>query len=169
MTGGRTSPVPSLRRFAREEEGAALVEFAMVLPMLLLIFAMIVESARVMIGFQSAIAGVRDATRYLARIAPMNICATGTAISTYDAQVGAIANQNLGTFFLPQNVTVTSVSSSLDCTKTGTYRISPPPIATVTAVVTIAMPFSGLFAFGGGNTTPTFSTTISDSARVYGS
>lgn len=168
MTGRHPSARSPLRSFCRDESGAALVEFAMVLPMMLLVFAMIVESARVMIGFQSAIGAVRDATRYLARVVPSDICATGTPISTYSSQASAIANQNLGTFFLPSAITVTSVTVAEPACTTG-FRVSPVPVVTVTAVVAIALPFAGLFTLSGATKTGTITATISDSARVFGS
>jgi len=156
-----------LARFARNEGGAVLVEFALVLPMMLLVFGIIVEGSRMMIGYQSAIASVRDATRYLARIVPADICITGGPISAYNSQVGQIANQNLGSVSLPGAVTVQSVSVlPVDCTHTG-FRISPAPVVTVQAVIVIAMPFSGLFTLSGGNLS-TITTTISDSAKVFG-
>ncbi len=71
----------------------------------------------------------------------------------------------LGGVSLPGSVTVQSVTSSLACISGG-YRIDPAPVATVSA--TIAMPFSGIFTLNGGSR-GTITTTISDSARVFGS
>lgn len=154
-------------RFFRNSDGAALVEFAMVLPMMLLVFAVIVEGSRILISYQSAIGAVRDATRYLARIVPTDICITGGSISVYDSRVGAIANQNLGGVSLPGSVTVQGVTSSLACVSGG-YRVDPAPVASVTATIAIAMPFSGIFTLNGGSL-GTITTTITDSARVFGS
>ena len=131
-----------LHRFRRSEDGAALVEFALVLPMMLLVFAVIVEGSRMLISYQSAISSVRDATRYLARIVPTDICITGASISAYDTQVGAIANQNLGGVSLPGSVSIQTVTSSLSCVSGG-YRVDPAPVATVSATIAIAMPFRG--------------------------
>ena len=162
-----TQPPRPLKRFLRETDGAALVEFAMVLPMMLLVFAVIVEGSRMLISYQSAIGAVRDATRYLARIVPTDICITGGSISAYDSQVGAIANQNLGGTSLPGSVTVQSVTSSLACVA-GSYRVNPAPVATVSATIAIAMPFAGIFTLNGGSLN-TITTTVTDSARVFGS
>src|SRR5687767_807230 len=65
---------PQLARLARNERGVALVEFAILLPILLLLFAVTIEGTRMMWSYQTAIAGVRDAARYLGRITPSNVC-----------------------------------------------------------------------------------------------
>lgn len=155
------------RRFLLSENGAALVEFAMVLPMMLLVFAVIIEGSRMLISYQSAIGSIRDATRYLARIVPTDICTAGGSLATYDAQVPAILNQNFGTVTLPGSVAVQSVRSSLVC-NAGGYRVDPAPVVTVSATIAIAMPFSGIIALNGGNLS-SITTTITDSARVFGS
>ncbi len=164
----RNRPNP-IRRFRRSEDGAALVEFALVLPMMLLVFAVIVEGSRMLISYQSAISAVRDATRYLARIVPTDICITGGSLSAYSSQVGAIAKQNLGGVSLPGSVSIVSVSvpPTPSCVSGG-YRVDPTPVVSVSATIAIAMPFSGIFTLNGG-TLNTITTTITDSARVFGS
>ena len=159
-----------LRGFAKGDDGAALVEFAMVLPMMLLVFAVIVEGSRMMIAYQSAIGGVRDATRYLARVAPGNICATGGSVSGYAPKLLAIVGQSTtGSAVFAPSVTVTSVTPSLACVGTaGSYRVSPAPVATVSAVVEIAFPFRGLFTLFGAGPSATLTTTVTDSAKVFG-
>lgn len=157
-----------LSRFLREETGAALVEFAVVLPMMLLVFAVIVEGSRLMIAFQSAIGGVRDATRYLARVVPSDICTTGGSVAGYAAQLQTIVGQSTtGGTFLPAGVIVNSVTPTLACVA-GTYRVSPAPVASVTANVSITFPFAGIFGLNGGTLAPIV-TNVSDSARVFGS
>ncbi len=156
------------RRFRRDEDGAALVEFALVLPMMLLVFGVIIEGSRLMIGFQSAIGGVRDATRYLARVVPANICATGGSVAGYAAQLQTIVGQSVtGGAIFPAGVTVNSVTPTLACVA-GTYRVSPAPVASVTANVTVTFPFAGLFALSGATLTPIV-TNVTDSSRVFGS
>ena len=157
-----------IHRFRREEDGAALVEFAIVLPMMLLVFAVIIEGSRLMIGFQSAIGGVRDATRYLARVVPADICATGGTVGGYAAQLQIIVGQSVtGGAIFPSGVTVNSVTPTLACVA-GVYRVSPAPVASVTANVTITFPFAGIFGLNGGTLAPIV-TNVSDSARVFGS
>ena len=65
-----------------------MVEFAILLPILLLVFAVIVEGGRLMWSYQTVVAGVRDATRYVARAAPANICSTGGSLADIASDVG---------------------------------------------------------------------------------
>ena len=156
-----------MRRFARTEDGAALVEFAICLPMMLLVFAVIVEGSRLMLSFQSAISGVRDATRYLARVVPSNVCSTGGTLSGYAAQLQTIVSQSTsGASVFPSAVTVNSVTPSLTCVA-GTYRVSPAPVAQVTANVTITFPFAGIFTLVGGSLGQ-ITTDVTDSSRIFG-
>lgn len=159
-----------LRHFVRADDGAALVEFALVLPMMLLVFAVIVEGSRMMIAYQSAIGGVRDATRYLARVVPGNICAAGGTVTGYAPKLAAIVGQSTtGSAVFAPSVTVTSVTPSLACVGVaGAYRVSPAPVATVSAVVEIAFPFRGLFTLFGAGPSATLTTTVTDRAKVFG-
>lgn len=158
------------RDFARREDGVALVEFAMVLPMMLLMFAVIVEGSRMMYAYQSAIGGVRDATRYLARVAPGDICSSGGSLAGYAPKLLSIVGQSTtGGVIFPAAVTVNSVTPSLACVGTaGAYRVSPVPVATVSAVVQIDLPFGGLLGFFGGQAATSIMTTVTDSAKVFG-
>ncbi len=170
----RRAPSHDLRRrlcrFRRAEDGAALVEFAMVLPMMLLVFAVIIEGSRMMYAYQSAIGGVRDAARYLARVVPGNVCATGGSVTGHAPKLMAIVSQSTtGRAILPGAVTVQSVTPALACLGTaGTYRVSPAPVATVSAVLRIDFPFGGLLSFFGGQAASSITTTVSDSAKVFG-
>ena len=144
-----------------------MVEFAIVLPMMLLVFAVIVEGSRLMLSFQSAISGVKDATRYLARVVPSDICTTGGTVGGYSAQLLTIVSQSTsGASVFPSAVTVNSVTPSLACV-TGTYRVNPAPVAQVTANVTITFPFAGIFTLVGGSLGQ-ITTDVTDSSRVFG-
>jgi Flp pilus assembly protein TadG len=155
-------------RFRRNESGVALVEFAILLPMLLLVFAVIIEGGRLMWSYQSAAAGVRDATRYLARVAPLDICFSGAPINVYTSDLETIVGERLGgAAVFPTGITVTSVTPGLTCDTSGTYRISPTPVAQVTAALTVTFPFSSVFSLF-GSTLGTINTTISDQSRVFG-
>ena len=144
-----------------------LVEFALVFPVMLLFFAVIVESSRLMWSYQMAIEGVRDAGRYLARIAPVDICQTGGSVAGYTTSLRDIVEDDIGGDGLfPPLVTVNSVTPSVACVP-GSYRTDPAPVATVSASLTITFPLGSIFGlFGSALTSVT--TTVTDSARIYG-
>ena len=159
------------RLFANDTRGAALVEFAIALPIMLLFFAVIIESSRIFWSYQAAITGVRDATRYVARVVPRDYCDGGfmpPAVSDQELKkivkfghTGAFTDTETGPRF-SSSVDVDPVTiSDIDC------LVSDAPIAIVTATVTISLPFGGLFALIGRNISD-FTTTVSDRARVYG-
>ncbi len=154
-------------RFASNQSGAALVEFALVFPMMLLFFAFLMESGRMLWTYQTAVAGVRDAGRYLARIAPVDICLTGGSLSGYSASLQTIVENSLGGGNLfPSSVTINSVTPSIAC-HAGAYRTDPAPVATVSASMTVTFPLASVFTLFTGAPT-TFTTSISDQARVFG-
>jgi Flp pilus assembly protein TadG len=154
-------------RFLRDEDGVALVEFAVVLPMMLLVLAIIFEGTRLLLSYQAAISGVRDATRFLSRVVPATVCASGGSVSGYAARLQTIVSQSMsGRQMMPTAVTVNSVTPSLSCVSGG-YRINPAPVATVTASITITFPWAGVFTLTGGSA-PTLTKTITDQARIFG-
>lgn len=155
-------------RFVRDQSGVVLVEFAVVLPMMLVVFAVIIEGSRLMMSYESAITGVRDATRYLARITDAGVCTSGGTVTGRAATLKTLIQngQTGGTIFAP-NVTIGTVTPSYRCV-TGTYRNGPVPVAQVTAQVTIIFPFGNIFSLVGGSL-PTLTTTVTDQARIYGS
>ena len=158
----------ALRRFLRADDGVALLEFAVVLPMMLLVFAVIIEGSRMMLSYGSAINGVRDAARYLARTAPPDVCTTGASLAGYSTTLRTLVTQGVsaGSVF-PSSVTIGTVTPSYRCV-TGTYRGGTVPVAQVTAIITVTFPFSGVFTLVGGSL-PTLTTSVTDQARVFGS
>lgn len=156
----------SLRRMLRNDSGAALVEFAILLPLILLVFAVVIEGGRLMWAYQSVNAGVRDASRYLARIAPESVCSGGSLAAYQPTLESIVRNRIDGASFLPSGITVNAVTPSLTCVA-GTFRVSPAPVAQVTASLTVTFPFAGVVAFAGG-ALGTVTTSISDQSRVYG-
>lgn len=167
MAKTRSSRTTCRNRLLRDESGAALVEFAILLPMLLLLFAVIIEGGRLMWSYQSAAAGVRDAARYLARVAPSNICSQGGSVTAYTADLEAIVRNSInGDSLFPSGITVNSVTPGLACIA-GDFRVSPAPVAQVTANLTVTFPFAGLFGLAGGSLA-TVTTTITDQSRVFG-
>ena len=159
----------AVARFLRNEDGVALIEFAVVLPMMLLVFAVIIEGSRMMLSYESAINGVRDATRYLARTAPSDLCTTHASVASYSTQLKSLVTQGVSAkSVFPPNVTIGAVTPSYTCSIVTTYRGGAVPVAQVTAVITVTFPFSGLFTLVGGSL-PTLTTSVTDQARVYGS
>lgn len=153
--------------FGKNEDGAILVEFALILPLMLLLFAVTVESARMMMSYQAAVAGVRDAARYLARTIPTDICVTGDSVAGLATSLKNIVENDLaGNALFPVDVTINSVTPSYNCVA-GTYRVSPAPVGVVSASVTMQFPLAGITEmFGGGFSSVT--TTVTDQSRVFG-
>lgn len=158
-----------LRQLRQDETGAQLVEFALVLPILLLLFAVTIEGGRMMWAYQSVVAGVRDATRYLARITPMDICDGGAPdVSGQADRLSVIVRESSdGMDLFPVSIQITSVTPDLTCVS-GDYRSGVAPIVQVTAALQITFPFSGIFSFV-GDSLSTLDTTVADQSRVYGS
>ncbi len=140
----------------------------MVLPMLLILFGVIIEGGRLFWSYQTTIAGVRDAARYLARAAPNDVCTTGASVAGFSGQLTTIVQQSSsGTGLFPGGVTINSVTPSYVCV-TGSYRGGTVPIATVTANVTVTFPFSNLFTLFGGGGLGSMTTNVTDRNRIYG-
>ena len=155
------------KRFISDCNGVMLVEFAILMPVMLLVFAVMIEGSRLMWSYQSTISGVRDATRYLARVTPLDICTTGGSVAGFTSVLEDIVSKNIdGVSYFPPGVTVNSVTPSLICIA-GTYRVSPAPVAQVTASITVNFAFSGLFTLVGGSLSAV-TTTITDQSRIFG-
>jgi hypothetical protein len=166
---GNQSPVAAHRRFLLAENGGALVEFAISLPLILALAFLTVESMRLFWSYQAAIAGVRDATRYLARIAPSDLCTSGGSVAGYAGQLETIVETTItGASPFPADVTVTSLAPALACVTSLGLRQSSVPVATVSADVSIPIPFAQVLRVIGADPDPTIDTTIRDQARVYG-
>ena len=159
--------VPFLRRFHRDEDGAALVEFAMILPLLLLFFAVTIEGSRMMWSYQATIAGVRDATRFLGRSVQTDICAKGASLAAWEARVTDIVRTTTdGSALFPASITVVRVVPTLTCFGGG-YHPATTPVAMVTADLTIIWPFAGVLSVFGA-VLPTTRTRIADTGRIFG-
>lgn len=156
------------KRLLRDDSGAALVEFGLLLPTLLLFFALIIEGSRTFWSYQAAIAGVRDASRYLGRVAPVDICDGGVQIAAWTGRLTRIVRETVdGDAIFPSSISVNSVTPSLACVA-GDYRQNPVPMATVTAEMSITYPFAGAFALVGVEL-DAVTTTITDKSRIFGS
>jgi|TARA_R110002049_G_scaffold10127_3_gene50479 Flp pilus assembly protein TadG len=155
------------RRFAADQDGAIIVEFALVMPVMLLLLALTIEASRMMWSYQTVIAGVRDAGRYMARVTPADICTSGESVSDMSSTLRAIVERDIGgNILFPASIAVTSVTPSYTCV-TGTYRVSPAAVAQVSANVTIQFPLGGILTlFGDGIST--VNTQVTDRSRIFG-
>ncbi len=167
--------VRELARFKRNVSGAAVVEFAILLPVMLATFGAIVEGSRIYWNYQAAVTGVRDASRYLARITDNDVCggaaSGGTALAGGAGTATTIINRNIGSGaanLFPMAVTLaggTPVTATYDCINvTG---VGVVPVVVVQANIQLQLPFATLFSFFG---TPNgqMASTITDQSRIYG-
>jgi Flp pilus assembly protein TadG len=177
--------IPLLHRFRRAEDGSALVEFAISLPLILVVSFGMIDSMRLFWSYQAAVAGVRDAARYVARMAPDNICTTGASLADHlsdrgvDPQTiidsasridrdgdGDVDDDDVS--LNTSGVTITSVSTAITCVSTPTLRQTTVPVVRVSANMNITMPFSEILVLVGGDGFGTITTTIIEDARVFG-
>ncbi len=167
-------PDHKLREFLRDRTGATAVEFAILMPIMMVCFGAIVEGARIYWNYQSAVAGVRDATRYLARTTEPSICigpnTTPVAIPGGAATAVTIIQRNVGsgsTNLFPNAVSVSNITASYTCPDLN-LRTDPTPVAQVQATLTVQLPFGAVFEFFGERTNTQMVSTIIDQSRIYG-
>lgn len=155
------------KRFAKSDDGAILVEFGLVMPIMLLLLAVTLESARLMWSYQSVIAGVRDASRYMSRVTPSDICSSGGTVAGLGTTLKGIVERDIhGNSLFPPSITVNSVTPSLSCVS-GTYRMNPAPVGQVSANITVQFPLGGILKlFGSGASSIT--TDVADTSRIFG-
>ena len=110
------------KRFRREEEGAVLVEFGIVFPVMLLLLFVMIEAGRLLWAYQIAVEGVREASRYLARTAPVDICLDSTnSLAGRSGEMATIIGQAAnGDPFFDQFITVNTVTAAHTCVTTNT-------------------------------------------------
>lgn len=169
----------SLKKFGKDTSGVALVEFAIFLPIFVLSLAVIVESARIFFSYQGAVVGVRDATRYLARTLPGDICSlwgTSGFVALEDgainASIVAIIDEAMDNEddLLPANVSRGTVSATWVCEDPPIgqeYRQTQVPIARIAAQFTIQLPLGDVFELN-GFTVPPITHVVIDESRIFG-
>lgn len=169
----------ALSRFVAKSDGATAVEFVIVLPVMLVCFALIVEGSRIFWNYQAAVGGVRDAARYLARVTNNDVCSgtTPSLGSTASSDAKAIIERNLtsgkGTSAIfPSAVTLSTTtppSASLQCIGTDTTGLSVQvPVVRVNATVVVTLPMSNLLKFFIATPNGQMVSTITDQSRIYG-
>ncbi len=169
-----------LRRFRKEQDGATAVEFAILIPIMMVCFGAIVEGARIYWNYQGAVSGVRDAARYIARIEDPGRCAgrpTDVLLPEPSIIANAIAEEriqaNMGTGqanIFPPGVSIVdgSVSTRLRCVSTPGHVVDVTPVAVVAVRVRVDLPFGAVFEFFGDRANTEMISTITDQARIYG-
>ncbi len=169
IASSRCASAARVTRFLRREDGAALVEFAISLPLMLILTFLTFESMRLFWSYQAAIAGVRDATRYLARVAPADLCPGGGSVAAFEEQLTTIVSTAIsGASPYPEGVAVTGLTPRLDCVTGLGLRQASVPVATVSADLSISLPFSQIMRAAGLAPATAIQTTVRDQARVYG-
>jgi Flp pilus assembly protein TadG len=112
-------PSKSIRPLARDEAGAALIEFTILAPFLISLALGMTELGRFLYHYQMVLEGLRDAGRYIARLDPAdatnqsnaaNLAVTGTINGTGAVRVPGWTAGNVSFF-------ITNVSNTA-----GTYR-----------------------------------------------
>ena len=164
----RSSIIRALCRLRRRDDGAALVEFGMILPMILIVFAVAIESARTFWAYQATIAGVRDASRYIGRSVQNDICQNGGSLASVQATAEAIVRDTIdGNSLFVSSMQVVWVRADLTCID-GDFRLGTTPIAEVSAKLSISYPMQTVFEFVGLEIWPV-DTVVRDQSRIFGS
>ena len=126
----------TLLSFFKAKRGAALVEFSLVAPLLILIMCGLAEFACVMRQYHIMEKGVRDAGRYMARV-PMTGCTLNGAAVTQAQNLALTGRIGSGSYLLPSWTDPSTVSVAVEqCFNNsgGTYRgRANMPVIEVTA------------------------------------
>ena len=125
-----------LSRFLREHGGAALVEFSLMAPLLILLMCGLAEFANAMRQYHIMEKGVRDAGRYLARVQMTGCAVAGSAVATA-RNLALTGSATGGSYLLPTwtdpNSVIVTVPTCVD-NSGGTYRgHAQIPVIEVTA------------------------------------
>jgi Flp pilus assembly protein TadG len=158
---------PTLRSLCRNDEGSALVEGAIVLPVLFALVAGVFEFSWLFYQQHLISTGVRDAARYIARSAEPNDATIQRAAKNL-ATTGAIAgNTSRVRGWSASDVSVTFVSVPNPPSFGGATGFRGGPVIQIVTVSTVFMvPSLGFFEFLGLKP-PRFS--VSHQERVVGS
>jgi Flp pilus assembly protein TadG len=161
-------PIPSLVRALREDQrGAAAVELTLLLPVLLALFVLIAEGGRVLWHHQLISEGVRDATRYLSRVADP-ASATEQARAVNLAMRGSLAGGSLRLGAWSDPATVTPTLATIANNNRSLRGPTTIRVVTVTARVPLDYPFARALRFFVATAPVRLTITAADSARHYG-
>jgi hypothetical protein len=181
MTDMTEPPRPARRRrLLGDTRGNVLVEFTFTLPVLLGLFVLLSEGGTLLWRHQLVTKSVRDATRYLSRVATADqLCPPGGGIGAVPGGFLTTARNlalrsALGTGRPPLIPTWTdsqSLQVSVACLDNsgGAYRGRPRlPLLTVSATVPVALPLAPAMALLGGSAAASLTFTVVDQTRHYG-
>lgn len=158
-----------LHRFCRARSGTALVEFALALPLMVVVSYVSIDGLRLMWSFQAATAGVHEAARYIARVAPGDICATGGSLAGYQDALRVMVGQSRdGAAVFGRDARLVSLEARLDCVTGAGLRQAVVPVATVRAEVALFLPMHRLLAGLGAPGAAVFTARIEEQARIFG-
>jgi Flp pilus assembly protein TadG len=159
-----------LGKFRSAQSGMASVEFAMVVPLLLILLVGVIDFGRLLTDYEAANKSVRDAARFLAR-ARMDCSAAGTGpasgylinasfatLAQNLVLTGTTATPTTGSYLLPYWTDPATVTMSVTCVENaGTYAGVFTDLAFIPKItVTANVPFNFLFgtiAFSSASTT----------------
>lgn len=113
-----------LRRFVRRRDGAALVEFALIAPLLVALMCGMVEFANAMRQYHVMEKGVRDAARYAARV-QLSGCTIPAGAITAARNLALTGRTSGGTNLLPGWTNANTVSVTVSTcfnNSSSTYR-----------------------------------------------
>ena len=139
----------TVKKLSNDRQGAALVEFTVVLPFLLVLGFGVFEFGNLLYGYHLINTGIEDAARYLSRVDDPNAKAAQAKELAVYGQIGGsskrVAWWNVGDI----TVAVTPIANPVDPgTGTRTYR-GPDPIQVVRVSTTATYPGLGFLSLLG--------------------
>ena len=146
-----------LKRLRSDGSGAALIEFTILAPLLLLLGLGVFEFGNVLYGHHLVNTGVHDAARYLARVDdPTASAASAKELAVY-GQIGGSAKRVAWWTTSDVAVSLTSIPNPIDeVTGARAYR-GPDPIRIVRVTATATYPGLGFLTYLGLGSALTFS------------
>lgn len=138
-----------LFQFRREKKGAALVEFTIVAPVLMMLGFGILEFGNALYGQHVITTGVHDAARYLARFPDPSAHYAAAKTLAVTGQVTGTTQRLAWWPASAISVATTNIANPIDAgTSERTYR-GPDPLSVVRVTTTATYPGVGLLSFLG--------------------
>ncbi|TPI41491.1 pilus assembly protein [Mesorhizobium sp. B2-9-1] len=156
-----------IQRFNSDDEGAALVEMAIVTPFVLLLSAGVFEFGNILNTRMLLDAGVKDAARYMARCSSdWDTCKPlAQKLAANGAIDGTVARVN---GWLPEQVEITKTSTQAIDTATGTELYLSSTANVIVAQVSTSYPYPDLGLWSYLGFSGQLALTVSHQERVFG-